>query len=184
MYAALALHRRMRERGLDADFRATGQTGILIAGSGLCIDGVISDFVAGAAEALCPAAAPDHWDVVEGQASVLHPSYAGVTLGLVHGAQPDAMVMCHAPSRQTVRGLGDRPLPPLADCIDAHEAAARLTNPSAKVIGLAFNTSEMSRADAERVLGEAEQTHGMPAVDPMRMSLDPLIDQLPGVVGA
>jgi uncharacterized NAD-dependent epimerase/dehydratase family protein len=91
----------MRARGLNADFRATGQTGVLISGRGVAIDAVVADFIAGAAEWLTPANDPDHWDVVEGQGSLFHPSFAGVTLGLLHGAQPDAFVVCHEPTRTT-----------------------------------------------------------------------------------
>jgi len=178
MYTALALEREMLARGLKADFRATGQTGIFIAGGGVSVDAVVSDFVAGAVEWLCPANDPDHWDVVEGQASVLHPSYAGVTLGLVHGSQPDAMVMCHEPTRPHMRGLPGRSLPALADCIAAHEAAARVTNPKARVIGFSLNTSALSDDAAQRLLLELEETHGMPAVDPLRTGVGPLVDLL------
>ena len=98
-YTALALERAMRARGLNADFRATGQTGVFISGRGVSVDAVVADFIAGAAEWLTPANDPGHWDVVEGQGSLFHPSFAGVTLGLLHGAQPDAFVVCHEPTR-------------------------------------------------------------------------------------
>src|SRR3546814_8211042 len=97
-YTALALTTTLRARGIDADFRATGQTGILIAGTGLPMDAVVADFSAGAAECLSPDAAPEHWDVIEGRGSLFHPAYAGVTLGLLHGSQPDALIICHDPS--------------------------------------------------------------------------------------
>src|SRR3546814_13223579 len=100
MFTSLALEREMRARGIKADFRATGQTGILIAGGGVSVDAVISDFVSGATEFLSPANDPDHWDLIEGQGSLFHASYAGVSLGLLHGAQADALVMCHAPGRE------------------------------------------------------------------------------------
>ncbi|MEI9997485.1 MAG: N-acetyltransferase DgcN [Rhizomicrobium sp.] len=178
MFTALAVEREMRKRGLDVDFRATGQTGILIAGSGICLDGVISDFVAGAAEALSPANNPDHWDVIEGQASVLHPSYGGVTLGLVHGSQPDKMVLCHPATRQHMRGLGQRPLPDLGDCMAAHEAAARLTNPGAKVVGLSLNTQDLPERDMHALLAALEHQYGLPAADPMRTGVARLVDAL------
>lgn len=178
MYTALALEREMTARAMKATFRATGQTGILIAGTGVSVDAVVSDFVAGAVEWLCPENDPDHWDVVEGQASVLHPSYAGVTLALVHGSQPDALVMCHEPSRPHMRGLPGRPLPDLADCIAAHEAAARVTNPRARVVGFAFNTSALTDDAATRLLLETEERFGMPAVDPVRTGVAPLVDIL------
>ena len=119
MFTALAIEKEMRARGIKADFRATGQTGILIAGDGVSIDAVVSDFVSGAVEWLCPANDPDHWDVIEGQGSLFHASYAGVTLGLIHGAQPDALVVCHEPTRAHMRGLPDYKLPDLQVCIDA-----------------------------------------------------------------
>lgn len=178
MFTALALEKEMRARGMNADFRATGQTGILIAGDGVSIDAVVSDFVSGAVEYLTPANDPDHWDVVEGQASLLHPSYAGVTLALVHGSQPDVMVMCHEPTRPHMRGLPNRKVPDIQDCIVAHEAAARVTNPDAKVIGFSVNTSAMDRSAAETYLKELSDRFGMPAVDPVRMGVGPIVDLL------
>src|SRR6185312_404386 len=125
-YTALALEREMRARGFDADFCATGQTGVFISGRGVAIDAVVADFIAGAAEWLSPAADPGHWDVVEGQGSLFHPSFAGVTLGLLHGAQPDAFVVCHEPTRTTMRGVA-HPLPSIADVIEATTSSGRLT---------------------------------------------------------
>ena len=104
MYTTLALEKEMHARGIKADFRATGQTGIFIAGSGVSIDAVVADFISGAVEWLAPANDPDHWDLVEGQGSLFHPSYAGVSLGLLHGAQPTALVVCHEPNRPHMRG--------------------------------------------------------------------------------
>ena len=101
-YTALAVSRGLAARGREVDFRATGQTGIMIAGSGIPIDAVVSDFVAGAAELLSPDAAPDHLDVIEGQGSLFHPAYAPVTLGLLHGSQPDLFVVCHDPGRTQI----------------------------------------------------------------------------------
>jgi len=179
MFTALALEKEMRAQGLDADFRATGQTGILIAGSGVSVDAVVSDFVSGAVEWLAPANAPDHWDVVEGQASVLHPSYGGVTLALCHGSQPDAMVCVHEPVRPHMRGLPGRPVPSIADTIAAHEAAARVTNPDTKgVVGLAVNTSAMSEAEAHAYLRKVEDEFSMPACDPVRTGAAALVTRL------
>ena len=138
-YTALALTAALRERGVDADFRATGQTGIMIAGSGIPMDAVVADFSAGAAECLSPDAAPDHWDLVEGQGSLFHPAYAGVTLGLVHGSQPDAMVLCHDPVRKHVFGYPDFPLPSLKQAIGYYEQAARLTNPASRVVAISLD---------------------------------------------
>jgi uncharacterized NAD-dependent epimerase/dehydratase family protein len=179
MFTALALEAEMRARGMKADFRATGQTGILIAGDGVSIDAVVSDFVSGAVEWLSPANEPDHWDVVEGQASLLHPSYAGVTLGLVHGSQPDAMVMCHEPSRPHMRGLPGRPLPDLAACIAVHEQAARVTNPAARVIGISLNTSALDEAAALELIDRTAKAYGMPCGDPLRTGVGAIVDALP-----
>jgi len=178
MYTALALTKAMRARGLDADFRATGQTGIFIAGDGVSVDAVVSDFVSGATEWLTPAAAPDHWDVVEGQGSLFHPSYAGVSLGLLHGAQADALVVCHEPTRTHMRGLPDRPLPDLAECIAFNEQAARLTNPRAVCIGIAVNTSRLPPAEAGPYLTALEDRHRLPCADPLVHGVERLVDWL------
>src|SRR5262245_43882897 len=178
MYTALALEKEMRARGLKADFRATGQTGIFIAGDGVSIDAVVSDFVSGAVEWIAPENDPDHWDLVEGQGSLFHASYAGVTLGLIHGAQPDALVMCHEPQRPHMRGLPHYQLPDLQACIDANLAAARLTNPAVKLVGLSLNTSALDAAAADRELKEHSQKFGLPAADPVRTGVGPLADAL------
>ena len=120
MYTALALERSMRKRGLAADFRATGQTGILIANGGIPVDAVIADFISGAAELISPARNDGGWDLIEGQGSLFHASYAGVSLGLLHGSQPDALVMCHEPTRTHMRGLPDAPLPDIKTCRTCH----------------------------------------------------------------
>jgi uncharacterized NAD-dependent epimerase/dehydratase family protein len=181
MYTALACEHEMRRRGMKADFRATGQTGIFIAGDGVSIDAVVSDFVSGAVEWISPENDADHWDLVEGQGSLFHASYAGVTLGLIHGAQPDALVMCHEPTRPHMRGLPHYKLPDLQTCIDANVAAARLTNPAARCIGLSINSSALDAAAAERYFREAEQKYGLPAVDPMRTGVGKLVDALAGI---
>lgn len=184
MFTSLALEREMKARGLKADFRATGQTGILIAGGGVSVDAVVADFISGATEWLAPEAESDHWDLIEGQGSLFHASYAGVSLGLLHGAQAEALVMCHEPGRPHMRGLPHFPLPDLADCIALNERCARLTNPDAKVIGLAFNTSALDPQAAERVLKEAEDRFGLPAVDPVRTGVAAIVDRLPAPVAA
>lgn len=179
MFTALALEREARRRGIAADFRATGQTGILIAGAGVSVDAVVADFIAGATEWLSPANAPDHWDFIEGQGSLFHPSYAGVSLGLLHGAQAEALVMCTEPGRPHMRGLPARPLPDLAECIALNEQCARLTCPSARVIGIAANTAAMDGGEARRWLAKTADAFGMPAVDPVRTGVAALIDSLP-----
>ena len=128
-YTALAIARGLRSRGIDATFRATGQTGIMIAGEGIPIDAVVADFVAGAAEMLSPAAAPSHVDVIEGQGSLFHPSYAAVSLGLLHGSQPDAFIVCHEPGRTAMLGHPTFELPTLEAVIAQTVALGRLTNP-------------------------------------------------------
>ena len=180
MFTALALEKEMQGRGLKADFRATGQTGILIAGDGVSIDAVVSDFVSGAVEWLCPANDPDHWDVVEGQGSLFHASYAGVTLGLIHGAQPDALVVCHEPTRPHMRGLPTYKLPDLRICIDRNIEAAQLTNPAVGCIGVSVNTAGLDPGAARDYLRETEARLGLPCVDPVRTGVGRLVDKLPG----
>ncbi|MCW6534851.1 DUF1611 domain-containing protein [Sphingomonas lycopersici] len=177
-YTALALADAFRARGLAADFRATGQTGIMIAGAGIPIDSVIADFVAGAAELLSPDAAPDHWDVIEGQGSIFHPSYAGVSLGLLHGSQPDVIVLCHAYGRRRIVGLPDYPLPAIGEAVDLTLRLARLTNPDARCGGVSLNTAGLSAEAAAKVIAECADRWGMPVADPMRQgaALDALVD--------
>ncbi|MGH8203736.1 MAG: N-acetyltransferase DgcN [Steroidobacteraceae bacterium] len=178
MYASLALESEMRRRGMKADFRATGQTGILIAGTGVSVDAVVSDFVSGASESLSPANDPDHWDLVEGQGSLFHPSYAAVTLGLVHGSQPDAMVLCHEAGRTHIQGVEGYPIPDLRACMEHYVKAARLTNPAAAFVGACFNTSGLPEAEAERFVKDAERTLGMPCCDPVRHGVGRIVDSL------
>ncbi|MBB3972476.1 N-acetyltransferase DgcN [Hansschlegelia beijingensis] len=176
-YTALALEAEMRARGLDAEFRATGQTGVLIADRGVAIDAVVADFISGAAEWLTPAAAPDHWDVIEGQGSLFHPSFAGVTLGLLHGAQPDAFVVCHEPTRTTMRNV-DFPLPTISDVIDETIAAGRLTNPDIRCVGIAINTAALPEDEARATLDAARAAHALPVSDPVRFGVAPIVDRL------
>ncbi len=178
MYTTLALEAEMRRRAMKADFRATGQTGIFIAGEGVSIDAVVADFISGAVEWLSPANDPDHWDLVEGQGSLFHPSYAGVSLGLLHGAQPDLLVMCHEPGRAHMRGLPQYGLPDLAQCIEANLAAARLTNPGVRLLGFSLNTARLDAAGSARALAEVEERFALPAVDPLRGGVAKLVDTI------
>ncbi len=180
MFTALAIEKEMRARGIDADFRATGQTGIFIAGDGVSIDAVVADFIPGAVEWLTPANNPDHWDVIEGQGSLFHASYAGVTLGLIHGAQPDALVMCHEPTRTHMRGLRHFPLPDLALCIERNVEAARLTNPAVRCVGVSVNTGALDPAAARDLIQRTEDRVRLPCVDPVRTGVGPIVDQLIG----
>jgi uncharacterized NAD-dependent epimerase/dehydratase family protein len=166
-YAALALDKAFRAAGMKSTFRATGQTGIMIAGEGMPIDAVVADFIAGAAEVLSPDNEPDHWDVVEGQGSLFHPAYSGVSLGLLHGSQPDALVVCHDATRQTVSGWPHFKLPKLEDCIDLHVRVARRTNPDARCVGISVNTSALPRELRASYLEELRQRHHVPAADPL-----------------
>jgi uncharacterized NAD-dependent epimerase/dehydratase family protein len=167
-YTALAIARGLRARGVDADFRATGQTGIMIAGSGMPIDAVVSDFVAGAAELLSPAAPAAHLDVIEGQGSLFHPAYAGVSLGLLHGSQPDTFVVCHDPSRTHLLGYPDCALPSIEAVIAQTVALGRVTNPGIRCVGVALNSSALTAAAAEAEMAALQQRLGLPVADPMR----------------
>jgi uncharacterized NAD-dependent epimerase/dehydratase family protein len=182
MYTTLALEREMKARGLKADFRATGQTGIFIAGSGVSIDAVVADFISGAVEGLSPANDEDHWDLIEGQGSLFHASYAGVSLGLLHGAQPDALVLCHEPTRTHMRGLPTFPLPDLRLCLDTNLKAAKLTNPAVKCIGIAINTAALDDAAATELLRRTEAEFDLPTVDPVRNGVGVIVDRLTGVM--
>ncbi len=178
MYATLALEAEMRQRGMKADFRATGQTGILIAGSGVSIDAVVADFISGAVESLSPDNEPDHWDLVEGQGSLFHASFAGVSMGLLHGAQPDALVLCHEPTRSHMRGLPHYALPEIDVCMQRNLEAAQLTNPEARFVGLAVNTSGLAAAEGDDLLKKLSDAHGLPAVDPVRTGVAAIVDRL------
>ena len=176
-YTALALTKALRAKGVAADFRASGQTGILIAGSGIPMDAVVADFAAGAAECLSPDAAPDHWDVVEGQGSLFHPAYAGVTLALLHGSQPDAMVLCHDPHRLHIFSVSGFPTPPLKVAIEHYLQAARLTNPHARMVGISFNTAALGDAERAHLFAATEQELGLPCFDPLKTPLNAVVER-------
>ncbi len=178
MYTALAIEKEMRERGIDVDLRATGQTGILIDGAGISIDAVIADFIAGAVEALTPDNAENHWDVIEGQGSLFHASYSGVTMGLIHGAQADALVLCHEPTRTHMRGLPEYSPPDLETCMELNLRCARLTNPEAKFTGISVNTAHLETAEADAYLKTTEARFQIPCVDPFRHGAGRLVDAL------
>jgi uncharacterized NAD-dependent epimerase/dehydratase family protein len=174
-YTALAIAKTMVAMGLKADFRATGQTGILLSGNGVAVDAVIADFVSGAAESLSPANSPDHWDIIEGQGSLFHPAYAGVTLGLLHGSQPDALVLCHNPTRKSLNGFPHVPLVSLDQAVATYLSAARLTNPTAQFVGVAMNTSALSLAEAEKVMKDTSHSLGLSCIDPMRTGVESIV---------
>ena len=177
-YTALAITGALKARGIQATFRATGQTGILISGRGVALDAVISDFVAGAAEALSPSNDADHWDVVEGQGSLFHPAYAGVTLSLLHGSQPDAIVLCHDPSRKSIEDCPHIGLPALNEAIRRYTEAGSLTNPDIRCVGVAINSSTLSDADWAIYRDRTQTELQLPVCDPMRGGVDPIVDAL------
>ncbi|MGH6650258.1 MAG: DUF1611 domain-containing protein [Sphingopyxis sp.] len=167
-YTALALHRAFVERGLDADFRATGQTGIMIAGGGIPMDAVVSDFEAGAAEILSPDAPADHWDLIEGQGSIFNPAYAAVSLGLLHGSQPDVFVVCHDPSRTVILGMESFALPTVEEVIDLTIRLGSRTNPAIRCGGISLNTSSLGTDEAEALMTAESRRLGLPVADPIR----------------
>lgn len=181
MYTALCMEKEMRARGMKASFRATGQTGILITGGGVPLDAVIADFMAGSIEYLTPDNEPDHWDLIEGQGSLFHVSYSGVTLALIHGGQPDALVICDEPTRAHMRGLPGYRLPALEDVRDAALAMARVANPACVAVGVSINTQHMADAAARAHLAAVEDRMGLPATDPFRYGAGKLVDALAAV---
>ncbi|MDZ4731119.1 MAG: N-acetyltransferase DgcN [Xanthomonadales bacterium] len=177
-YTALALHQSMIDAGMNATFRATGQTGIMIAGEGVPIDAVIADFISGAAEVLTPDNAADHWDVIEGQGSLFHPGYSGVSLGLLHGSQPDAFVLCHDATRTTVSGFEHFLLPSITECIDLHVRAGKRTNPNIRCVGISVNTSALQGAARTDYLARLQNEHGLPCVDPLIDGCDAIVTHI------
>ena len=177
-FTALAIAKEMTDRGWDVDFRATGQTGIMIAGGGIPIDAVVSDFVSGAAEVLSPDNHADHWDVIEGQGGLFHPGYAAVTLGLLHGSQPDAFVVCHEAGRENVEGFPDCRLPGIPTLIEQTIVCGSVTNTGIRCAGVSINTSRMQAAERDSHLRELAELTGLPCVDPVATGVGPIVDYL------
>lgn len=178
MTTQLQLRDAMRAKGHRVNFAATGQTGILIEGRGIGVDAVVADFIGGAAEALTLEAAADADIVlVEGQGSIVHPSYSGVTLGLLHGTMPHAMVLCTQPSRTHVHGVSWMKIPSVGEMIALYEAAARPLRES-PVIAVALNTYDMSDTDARAAIAAVERETGLPATDTVRYHPQPLVEAL------
>jgi uncharacterized NAD-dependent epimerase/dehydratase family protein len=177
MTATCELDLEARRRGLASVFVPTGQTGIAIAGWGIAVDAVVSDFLAGAAEHLVVEGAKRGdllW--VEGQGSILHPIYSGVAVGLMHGSAPHLYVLCHEAGRETVEGDATRsPIPSLRELVDLHERMSLKLRP-AKVACIALNTSFLSDADARAAIAAAEEETGLPADDPVRYGAAKLLD--------
>jgi uncharacterized NAD-dependent epimerase/dehydratase family protein len=166
-----------RRRGLESVFVPTGQTGIAIAGWGISVDAVVSDFLAGAAERLVvDGAARGDLLWVEGQGALLHPLYSGVTLGLMHGSVPHAYVLCHEAGRTEIEGTaGHHPIPPLAELVELHERISLPVRP-ARVVAVAVNTRELDEDAARAAVAEAEAETGLPADDPVRFGAGRLLD--------
>lgn len=178
MYTALAIEKAIGKTGLKASFKATGQSGILITGEGTAIDCVVADFIAGAVEQLSPENHTDCWDIIEGQGSLFHPAFAGVSLGLLHGAQADALILCHAENREHMRGIPGRQLPSLEQTMALNLQTAKLTNPTAKFEGIAVNTSMLSEDEANRRCQNYENQFGLPCVDPLRHGVERIVERL------
>ncbi|RMA43437.1 N-acetyltransferase DgcN [Rhodophyticola porphyridii] len=181
MYTSLAMDKEMKARGLKSSFRATGQTGILITGDGVPLDAVVADFIAGAVEWLTPDNDADHWDHIEGQGSLFHVSYSGVTMALIHGGQPDALILSHEPTRTHMRGLPGYDLPSLEALRDTALPLARIANPAAEVVGISINTAAMAEDEALDHLAEVEARMGLATVDPFRQGAGRLVDALSGL---
>ncbi len=177
-YTALVIARELQRRGRKATFRATGQTGVMISGTGLAVDAVVADFISGAAEWLSPANDADHWDVIEGQGSLFHPAYAAVTLGLLHGSQPDAIVLCHDPSRRMILGFPDYPIPDLNDAIDLYLRNGRLTNKAIRCVGISLNTSKLDEEARATAFDELRSRLDLPVFDPIRGGAGEVVDAL------
>ena len=178
MTATLELVEAARAAGLDAAFVPTGQTGIMIAGGGIAIDRTVSDFTAGATERLVQEAAEDHEYVfVEGQGSIVHPAYSAVTCGILHGAAPDRLVLCHEAGRERIHGYESFAIPDPAAVAETYRRLAESVAP-AELLGGALNTSHLPADEAERAIEAYGSALGAPAVDPVRDGVEPLISQL------
>jgi len=178
-YSALALHRELERRDIKTTFRATGQTGIMIAGEGIPVDSVVADFISGAAEVLSPDNDDDHWDVIEGQGSLLNPSYSGVSLGLLHGSQPDAIVLCHDAERLEIDESGGYiPIPELDEVIEDALQMARRLRSQCFCAGVSVNTMSMSDFDRDIYLSKLQSELGLPCVDPVATGMTPVANFL------
>ncbi|MEO1280599.1 MAG: DUF1611 domain-containing protein [Pseudomonadota bacterium] len=177
-YTALQLERDMSGRGLEATFRATGQTGIMIAQRGIPIDAVVGDFISGAAELLSPDNHDDHWDVIEGQGALLHPGYGSVTHGLLIGSQPDAFVMCHQPTRIRLKNWPDFAIPTYQELMRRTILAGSLVNPDIRCVGISINSTGMTEAERRDYKVSTEQELGLPCVDPLIDGTGPIVDEI------
>ena len=177
-YTALALDKSMREAGMNSTLRATGQTGIIIVGAGIPIDAIKADFISGAAEMLSPDNTANHWDVIEGQGTLFHPGYSGVSLGLLHGSQPDAFVVCHDATRKVMSGWEHYPLPSIEECIDMHNQLGQRTNPDISCVGISINTSSLHKDKRQEYLDNLQKETGFPCIDPLVDGCGIIVDNL------
>ena len=178
MYTSLSITQAMQRKGFSVEFKATGQTGILIAGSGVCIDAVIADFMSGAVEELTPSIEPNHWQVIEGQGSLYNPSFAGVSTALLHGSQADLLVMCHEAGRNNIKDLEGYSIPSIEECLELNLRIASLTNPTVKLAGISLNTRNLNRVDANKKMMELQQQFGVPCFDPVATGTDSFVEEL------
>ncbi|MCX7918940.1 MAG: DUF1611 domain-containing protein [bacterium] len=178
MTAALECHLEAKKRGYKSEFLATGQTGIMIANGGIPLDRVIADFMAGEIEKILLKYPSDtDFIFIEGQGSILHPGYSGVTLALMHGSMPKTMILCHEAGRTEIDEYQGFPFPPFPELIQMHEQLLKYIRPS-KVVGIALNTKWMSEAEALKEIARLEQETGLPTTDPVRFGASKLIDTL------
>jgi len=178
MTASLETARSLAKIGVRAGFAPTGQTGRLVAGWGVAVDRVISDFVAGASELLVRRAAEGNdLVIVEGQGSIDHPTYSGVTLGLLHGSRPDLLILCHQAGRTGHNGYESFPIRPLTELVEMYEQAAAWVRP-ARTVGVALNTSSLDETGARRVIAEAAAETGLPTTDPVRFGAGALAEAI------
>ncbi|WP_087025690.1 N-acetyltransferase DgcN [Thaumasiovibrio subtropicus] len=181
MYTALSLEAAMIRRGIAAQFKATGQTGIFIAGDGIAVDAVVSDFISGAVEGLSPSFNDHEWDIIEGQGSLYHPAFAGVSLGLLHGAQADVLILCHEVGRPHMRHLPHVDMPSLVATMSLNLQMAQRTNPNVTFKGISLNTSALDEAQATALCHDLEAQFNMPVTDPYRFGIENIVDELMAV---
>ena len=167
MFTTLSITQEMKKAGFDAEFKATGQTGVMITGSGICIDAVVADFISGGIEELSPDNVDDHWDIIEGQGSLYNPAFAGVSLGLLHGAQADIVIMCHEANRPYIKGMPHMDMPEMNDCIKLNLKHASLTNPKARLGGISLNCRNVSVKEGAKQRNALQEKFGVPCFDPM-----------------
>jgi len=181
MTAQLQLTKKLNDRGIRTRFVPTGQTGIMIEGWGIAVDAVVADFIAGAAEWLTLEGSKNA-DVVlvEGQGSINHPGYSGVTLGLLHGSCPDAMILCHQSTREYIgdyRAAAWLRIPPLTEYVRLYESIGAAVHPT-RVIGISLNTYDLSDVEARRACDQAQRETGLPVTDPVRFDPAPLVSAI------